>query len=513
MNDAERLAQLKEIQKQKQLLAQLKAERDHRKRHWSIRYYAVKADGSVKGPHKGQSSFHRSKSLIRVASGGNRSGKSTCGGNEAVAHSLGYRPWLKPEDPDYKVNVRVPNKGLICGESFGEQVKKVLIPKLLGDPENGVPGAIPTSELLYTKKNPQGVITEIGLKNGSNIHLQSYDQPVELFESSDHDWFWADEPPPRAIWVAVQRGLADRRGRSWITMTPLKEPWIFDEIYPRPDVELFYFDIEDNLGYGLTREGIDQFARSLTPDEMEARLRGKYFHLTGLVYKSYQKIHRVKRAEVWKSTNGKIPRHWALWFHVDTHPRTPHHAVWIAVAPDQRKYICGELKNGDPNNKIKPFAEALKIYERTFFNRGIDEVVRLMEPGAQSPNPGEGLSIWDEFAKYGFRCKPGSKNRDAGILLFQDALQFDPERGLYPTIFVFDDLPGVHKELTHYIWDDWAMKAGQGKTEKQVPKDKDDHLIEGIHRILLDEPYCDSAGEDEEPEAVGQSTFNKITGY
>ena len=58
--------------------------------------------------------------------------------------------------------------------------------------------------------------------NGSSIDLQSYDQDVALFESADYDWAAFDEPPPRPIWVAVQRGLTDRRGPSWIAMTPLK---------------------------------------------------------------------------------------------------------------------------------------------------------------------------------------------------------------------------------------------------------------------------------------------------
>jgi hypothetical protein len=345
--------------------------------------------------------------------------------------------------------------------------------------------------------------------------LQSYDQDTDLFESSDYDWAHFDEPPPRPIWVAVQRGLTDRRGRSWLTMTPLKEPWIYDEIYSRDDVGLYYFDIEDNLGYGLSREGIDQFAKSLTEDEKEARLRGRFFHLTGLVYKNYGPKLRLKRFP--------IPKHWGLWFHVDTHPRTPHHAVWIAVAPNGKKYVCGELKNRDKANAVVPFAEAIKVYEQQTFERRPDEVVRLMEPGAKAPDPlRDGHSIWDEFADYGIRCRPGSKNRDSGILLFQQALKSDPEYGVEPMIFFFEDLPGVHYEMQHYVWDDWSKRAAEGRTEKQAPRDRDDHFIEGIHRILLDEPYCDPAGDNEEEASFAGNPSNagvvasgasSITGY
>jgi phage terminase large subunit-like protein len=435
------------------------------------------------------------------------SGKSTFGINEGVSHALGYRPWLPEGDPDRKINVRLPNKGLVCGESFGEQIAKVLVPKLLGDPEKGLPGAIPTDELSGVKRNPTGVVTSIFLKNGSAIYLQSYDQDIDLFESADYDWCHFDEPPPRPIWVAVQRGLTDRRGRTWLTMTPLKEPWIYDEIFSRDDVGLYYFDIEENVGFGLTREGVDNFSKNLTDDEKEARLRGKYFHLSGLVYKNYGPKLRLKRFP--------IPKHWGLWFHVDTHPRTPHHAVWMAVDPDGRKYVCGELKNGDTANSVKPFIEAVKVYEKTMFDRKPDEVVRLIEPGSQAPDPlRDGRSICDEFTEQGLRCRPGSKNRDSGILLFQQELRNDPTYGVAPNIFFFNDLEGVHFEMMHYMWDDWNRKAGEGKTEKQAPKDRYDHFIEGIHRILLDEPFCDGSGEkDDEPYEQKKSTASKVTGY
>lgn len=503
--DLDKLKRIKalnaEIEKRRLALA-------YKKKHFAISYYAVKSDGTARGPHKKQDSFHRDKSAIRIASGGNRSGKSTAGINEDVAHALGYRPWLKSDDPDYKVDVRVPNKGLICGESFQEQVKKVIVPKLLGDPETGIPGAIPTHEISDTKKNPQGVVTYIRFKNGSQIFLQSYDQPVDLFESADYDWFHGDEPPPRPIWVAVQRGLTDRRGRSWLTMTPLKEAWLYDELYSRKDVGLYYFDIEDNLDFGLSREGIDQFSSSLTDDEKEARLRGRYFHLTGLVYKKYGSIHRLKRFV--------IPRFYAMWMHIDTHPRTPHHAIFMAIDPKQRKYICGELKNGAAANRIDHFCESLHVYIKEVLGWRADDIVKLIDPIAQIPDPmKEGRSMWDEFADLGFRCKPGSKNRDSGILLCQKEIDYDLDKKQFPNLFVFDDLPGIDFELRHYVWDDWNAKAAQHKTEKQVPVKKDDHFVEGLHRILLDEPYCEmmTARDYAQADSSVASTANPVTGY
>jgi len=494
-------------------IAVAKKELDWRKKNESIRYYAVKSDGTAIGPHKKQDAFHRFKYQIRIASGGNRSGKSTAGINEDVAHALGYRPWIDPTDADHKVNVRVPNKGLICGESFQEQVKKVILPKLLGDPEKGVPGAIPTNLLADVKRNPQGVITYIRLTNGSEIFLQSYDQDVDLFESADYDWVHFDEPPPRSIWVAVQRGLTDRMAPAWLTMTPLKEPWLYDEVYKREDCKVIYFDIEDNLNFGLSRKGIDQFSSSLTEDEKEARLRGRYFHLTGLVYKTYGDVHRIKRSKLFPQG---VPRHYALWMHIDCHPRKPHHAVYVAIGPDRRKIVCGELKNSDSLNRIEPFCEALKVYEDTVLKRPHDSIERLIDPLSGTPNPvGEGLSIWDEFDRCGFTCRTGSKNREAGILLMQNELKHDEELKIFPNLYVLDDLVGVDFELRHYIWDDHTNKKSEDRKDQlQTPRKKHDDFLEGIHRILLaGADYEDIGEEDGEPTPAPAAGANPFTHY
>src|SRR5258708_38266755 len=48
-----------------------------------------------------QDRFHRAgNTTVRLVLGDNRSGKSVSGVCESIAHSLGYRPWLQPDDPD-----------------------------------------------------------------------------------------------------------------------------------------------------------------------------------------------------------------------------------------------------------------------------------------------------------------------------------------------------------------------------------------------------------------------------
>jgi phage terminase large subunit-like protein len=476
------------LQKQKKealdIIRSKKEEIKRRKREESIRYYVVKPDGTISPPHPNQDKFHRDKSLRRVVLGGRRSGKSESGIREDVAHSLGYRPWLEEGDADRTIDIPIPNKGLIIGEKFEEQVKNVLVPKLLGNPAMGIPGAIPLSEIdpkRPPKKNSRGVVVDIFFRNGSTIHLQSYDQGMDAFQSADYHWAHPDEPPPRPIWVAIKGCLTDHNGRIWVTMTPLKEPYFYDEVVCRTGTAVFEYDIEDNLNYGLTRQGIDEYSSTLTDEEKPTLLKGKYHHLAGLVYKSYSKIHRIKRVPVKK--------HWNLHMHIDTHRRTPHHAIWIAILPDNKKYVVGELKNIDPHNRVEPFVESIITYEREVLGRDHNDrdIDRLIEPAASEHNP-IGPTILEVFNKCGIWGNPGIKNPGAGITLLNEELKYNPEVGTYPNIYFFDDLQGVHFEMTHYIWEDWSRKSGWTKTEKQVPRDKDDHFVEGIHRVLLNRP-------------------------
>ena len=481
------------LEKQRELLRrrhELEQVLEWRKKNWAIKYYAKAFDGEYRGPNPVQDKFHRLKNKIRVISGANRIGKSTAGINEDVAHALGYRPWLPDTDPDYKVNIRVPNKGLICGESFQVQVKSTILPKLLGDPAQSLPGAIPPPELADVKRNPQGIVTYIRLKNGSEIFLQSYDQDIALFESSDFDWEHFDEPPPKAIWIAATRGLMDRNGPCWLTMTPLTEPWIYDELYERKDVGIVYGDYTVNANWGISKAGIDDYFKNIEndPDTKEARMFGRFFHLEGLVYKSYEPIHRIPRDRLFK--NGVSPA-WAMYMHIDCHPKKPHRTVWMTIAPDQRKYVVGALENTDSANLIRPFCEEMRVYEMTVLRYPRSKFVRLIDPISGTPNPiKEGYTMWDEFDECGFTCKPGSKNLGAAILLMREELKHDPKAGIYPNIFFCDDLVKVDYEMRHYIWDEHQNKKTKEKyDEKQTPRPKNDDYIQGIHRILLERPY------------------------
>lgn len=471
-------------------IRELRGEQSRRQREERIRYFK---------PHTKQDSFSRSLANIRVLTGGNRSGKSAAGCAEAVAHGMGYRPWLPKSDPAYYVTVpdghggrksiTIPNRGLAVGESFGEQVKKVFIRKLLGDIETGEGGLLPKPMLKATKKNPQGVIVSITLTNGSVIDLQSYEQDSALFESTDYTWAWLDEPPPRPHFIAIKRGLTDAQGPMWITMTPLKEAWLYKDVVQREDVDTWAMSIWDNVGFGLTHEAAEDFVSYLDDDEREMREHGRFFHLMGLIYKMYGRIHRIPRWSHPRTGSQTIPADWGMWMAIDPHPRTPHHALWAAVRPDSSIFVVGELKNTHRGNLTSSFAEDILTYERDFLRYDSGNIERLIDPLATTPNPhGEEESILDDFADNGVECEVGSKQRDVGIGRTKKLLYHDQDSGVYPMLYFYNDLPIIHDQMGTYQWADHSKAVSRRKDDLQEPIKKNDHMVENLHRIILDNP-------------------------
>ena len=58
----------------------------------------------------------------------------------------------------------------------------------------------------------------------------SYTQDDDLFESFRAQGVVMDEPPPQSKYAAMSRGLLLDNGKTLMSLTPLKEAWMLDEI-------------------------------------------------------------------------------------------------------------------------------------------------------------------------------------------------------------------------------------------------------------------------------------------
>lgn len=430
----------------------------------------------------------KSQAKKRLVLGGNRSGKSEFGAIEAISHAIGYRPYLDKNDINYFTG-DTPTIGRIVGEDFTNHIGSVIIPKLHD--------WIPKSEFKEIKKNARGQDTNWIFKNGSTIELMSYEQDSDKFEGWSGDWVWFDEPPPREIYIACMRGLIDRGGKAWFTMTPLKEPWIYNELFLNEkkdkDIWTSVWDMHDNIGYGLGEDEVRKFESSLMEHEKMARIHGKFRFLTGLVYSEFDPLYHVVKSFT-------IPSDWPIFEAIDPHPRTPHAVTWIAVSPDNTKYVFDELFKVGYISEICNFIKAKR--------KGRNPRVTLIDPASCTPNPISGIDIKREFTRNGIYPIKASKELHLGINRVKKALAKNPFGK--SELYVMENCVETIKEFQMYIWDDYRGRQKDTRKEKENPLDKDDHMMENLYRLLLFEPkYQNVYRKDYEAEM----NYNNFTGY
>ena len=308
----------------------------------------------------------------RLFEAGNKVGKTYGGIAEDLAHSFGFRPWLDEDDPDYKIDIKVPNMGLIGCETMVHSVPEKIEPTLRA--------LIPKTCSWTAKKNPQGYWQKVTLKTdplgnkcGSEIYIRSYDQEASTFEGIDSDWIHWDEPPPKKILQAAERGKIVSNAPSWFTMTPLKEAYIYDEYSLKAknvggnddEIAVIRGEIWDNcqdwcekcrieipenqkeraiercphcdrvMGF-IPRAGIEEYLKTLDPEEREAREKGIWKHLSGLVYKVLDRdIHTYE--------DFPVPRTWTKIEGIDPHDAKPTAYLFGAISPEEIE-ILGKIR-------------------------------------------------------------------------------------------------------------------------------------------------------------------------
>lgn len=473
---------LLDLEAQEQLIL---AEITRRKKDEPIRFFK---------PHPKQDALIRSKATIRLALGGNRSGKTEVGMCEMYANALGCRPWLSEDDPDYYTKFKHPIKIRVYGEDFGNHLKNVICPKMrkwISKKDLAAPA----------KKNQQGVDVFWQIRSiyggVSTIELMSYEQGSEKMEGWDGHFIWFDEPPSRDIFIAAFRGLTDHDGLAVFTMTPLKEPWIFDDLWTRQtdsyeedsltglredmdkevekllaDISIYgvTMDMYDNIGFGLTEKSVKQFEALLDENEKAARIHGRFTHLQGLVYNSFDRNVHVLPNDV----IDEILPDCTVYEAIDPHPRKPHAVLFVAVAPDDTVYVYDELWY---KGLVKNCAEAIKIKREDRH-----PVYTLIDPIACTPDPVSGTTMMDDFKNHGVPTLKGSKDRARGIDLLNGKLRIINGR---PGIFIAKRCTRTIYEFFHYVWDDFSGKAADKNDVKGTPRKKNDDMLECLHRILI----------------------------
>lgn len=442
-------------------------------------------------PHDKQTLFHLADAKFRAVFAGNRFGKSQCGVAEDCAWVLGERMWMPKGHPGRTSGIpNRPVKILIvcadwdkCEEIFTcESSEPHLRGKIWKNLSRGF--------VKNIGRNSSGKIDRIEFLNGSLIcfdTVKSFMTNPLGAESSDWDAIHIDEPIPEKMWKAISRGLIDRNGRAWFTLTNLEEPWIYEMFFPSGRTALQKKEVSQYLAgtdllykwaiigsiYDnpyLDRAAIAAFEDSLTIDERQCRLHGLAMHLSGLVYKEFktEKHIMTKLPKGWSAWN-RPPRDYTLHFAIDTHPRKPQEVLFAWSDPANNLYFAHEIFEVC---LIPELAQKIKDVFDLYPTHGI----MICEPGAWIDNPVNGKSLADCFIEdFELPLEMAPKDLHSGVLAVKkelarpDGIYFSPE------------LPNFFGEIMKYSWDKHSDR-------KDKPVDKDDHAMECFYRLILSEP-------------------------
>ena len=372
--------------------------------------------------------------------------------------------------------------------------------RIISDPTTLKEKIIPELEKWFPKdsisdtnfemtKEGKSYFRKIKLNNGWEIDLMSNEQDTKEFESVDLGFVWIDEPMPKDKFLAtIARG---RLGMIifW-TFTPLNySAWIKDWMDEHADGQYADYveaELEDNCkAHGvrgiLDHVNIKRISDAYPEDELLARVFGKFGHLIGRVHKKFKrKIHIVKPFKI-------DPKRFTLYHALDPHPRVPDHAMWLAVDKNGTKFVCGEMLATGTSAEL---AERIKAFEEKMGYGRVEQ--RIIDPsGYIDDQHNEKPSIGSQLFEKGLHYVKGSKDLMAGIKRTDEALDYEMKGNEFiraPEVYFFDTCPITIKQIDEYVWDEWHGRGADEKQPKARPKDKNDHQVENLHRLLLTNP-------------------------
>lgn len=343
-------------------------------------------------------------------------------------------------------------------------------------------------QLYETTKEGKYYASKFTFNNGWVIDIMSNEQDVQSFESVDLGFLWVDEPMPKDKFLA---SLA--RGRLGMicfwTYTPLfQSGWIkdwIDQHMEDGDADYVEAEMEDNCKIHGERgffdhKAIQRIADAMPEDEKEARVFGKFGHLLGRVHKKFnRKIHVIK----------PFPLHekdWTTFKAIDPHPRVEDHVLYMSVNKKGTKIVSAELLS---EGLVKQLYERMISLETKHQFRIED---RIIDPSAYVDDQHrKERSVGSQLFDLGEHYVKGSKNLMAGIKRTEDAFDYEMKGGKFirePELFIFDTCLVTIRQLEQYVWDEHRGRSADDKQQSGRPKDKNDHMPENLHRLLLHEP-------------------------
>lgn len=259
----------------------------------------------------------------------------------------------------------------------------------------------------------------------------------------------------------------------------------FDYSSIQRKVAVVHADIEANCKqHGvrgiLEHADIERMIAEYDEEDKQARIYGKFQHLTGLVYKTFsRRIHVIKPFDINRTD-------FAVYERFDPHPRNPDAVGWYAVNRWGQKFIIDEVYQTGTYDEI-----AHQIKKRDNEYRIVDRKADPWIFNTDQHDDGSVGSAAREYQDRGLIYQPASKQRNSAIKRTMHALKYQEVGGKLlelPELFVFETCTRHIWEFEHWQWHEYTGKTSEYRNKSEKPQDKDDHMMENLGRFLIDEP-------------------------
>lgn len=455
--------------------------------------------------------LHKSKAHFRLLLGGNRGGKTVSACMDTMIAAKKEEPLsLKGKIPERRL-VQEPIFMRAVGPDFPNGIEKILKPKFM---EWAPP------DFFHDYSAELRVMT---FSDGTKIEFMTYDQDLNKHGGTSRHRIQFDEEPPESVYDESLLRIMEVGGDIIIAMTPVNGmTWVYDRLYLKarrkvvmmqkedgtrellehtddegdPDTEVFILATVDNPH--LNKEAVVSVGAKIEdPDEKRMRLSGEFISFAGLIYKSYDsRIHDVDDFHIPSIADHEASRPdpagrktvqpWPVWAALDPHPRVPHAYLEVAVDPYGRKFFSAEFFD---DLDIEELALRIKELQKDKW------IIRsVIDPWAFNDDPIDKsrATLADELQLRGLNFIAAKKDPTNGILRVREGLakrdrQGSTGRVVMPEIYFFKSLKRLRWEIKRYTWEDWR-KVADDRTPKPKPKDKDDHQMENLYRLMLEEP-------------------------
>ena len=420
-------------------------------------------------PHEKQIEFHSSQAQIRGFFGGNRSGKTVAGGCESVYYLLGRHPYRNvPEPPIY---------GRVVGSDFLNHVDKILRPEIAR--------WMPLSEIKggswETAYNRETRVLE--LDNGSTLEFMSTEQHLDKHAGASRHFVWFDEEQPYDYYVENKMRLVDTGGDLWMTLTPLEgmSGWIYDDIYLESQTsDIIDVVVVEQLDNPYISESEAQaLLAGLSKDDIEARSKGKFVQIGGLIYKDFDQYNIIDPIIP--------PQHWLHVASLDHGFNNPTAWLWGAVDKDGRVIVYDEHYE---SGKVVSY-HAEKVHEKNKEHveqskQNVMPAYYVGDPSIRNTDPITGTSVQLEYIEFGVPVVLGNNDVRAGLNRVARYLKdHEGNRKLYIT----RNCVNLIHELQRYRWATWVnKKVDRDKNKKEEPHKKEDHAADSLRYLIMSRP-------------------------